>query len=95
VNAHDALNVGFLNHLVPASDLERFTRELAKKIIENAPLAVKVFKEQFTLLSKGHSIDAETGERIQSLRRIVYDSEDYGEGIQAFHEKRPPRFKGK
>ena len=95
VNAHDALNAGILNHLVPASDLEHFTRELAMRIIENAPLAVNVFKEQFTLLSKGHSIDAETAERIQSLRRIVYDSEDYGEGIQAFHEKRPPRFKGK
>ena len=95
VNARDALNAGILNHLVPASDLEHFTRELAKKVIENAPLAVTAFKEQFTLLSKGHSIDAETAERIQSLRRVVYDSEDYGEGIQAFHEKRSPRFKGK
>jgi methylmalonyl-CoA decarboxylase len=95
ITATDALNAGILNHLVPASDLEQFTRNLADRILQNAPLAVKAFKRQFTLLSKGHSIDAETAERIQSYRRIVYDSEDYGEGIRAFHEKRLPRFKGK
>jgi methylmalonyl-CoA decarboxylase len=95
ITANDALNAGILNHLVPAPELERFTQNLAGKILQNAPLAIKAFKKQFTLLSKGHSIDAETAERIQSYRRIVYDSEDYGEGIRAFHEKRPPHFKGK
>jgi methylmalonyl-CoA decarboxylase len=95
ITAKDALTVGILNHLVPIADLERFTRELAGKILENAPLAVKAFKRQFTLLSKGATIDAETAERIQGYRRIVYDSEDYAEGIRAFQEKRPPRFKGK
>jgi methylmalonyl-CoA decarboxylase len=95
INATDALNAGILNHLVPAADLERFTRDLAGKILRNAPLAVRALKEQFRLLSRGHPIDAETAEEIQHIRRRVYDSEDYGEGIRAFHEKRPPRFQGK
>jgi len=95
INATDALNAGILNHLVPVTDLERFTRDLASRILRNAPLAVRALKEQFRLLSKGHPIDAETAEEIQHIRRRVYDSEDYGEGIQAFHEKRPPRFQGK
>jgi methylmalonyl-CoA decarboxylase len=34
-------------------------------------------------------------ERIQSLRRVVYNSQDYQEGIRAFLEKRPPTFTGK
>ena len=33
-------------------------------------------------------------ERIQGLRRLVYDSDDYREGILAFKEKRKPRFVG-
>jgi len=95
ISASDALKVGILNHLVPTADLERFTRDLAGKILKNAPLAVRALKEQFRLLSKGHPIDAETAEEIQAIRRLVYDSQDYGEGIRAFHEKRPPRFQGK
>ncbi len=34
-------------------------------------------------------------EKVQGLRRIVYDSHDYHEGIRAFKEKRKPVFTGK
>jgi methylmalonyl-CoA decarboxylase len=95
ISASDAHNSGLLNHMVPVTELESFTRDIAAKILKNAPLAIRALKEQFRLLSKGHPIDAETFEKIQAIRRRVYDSADYGEGVQAFLEKRRPCFCGR
>ncbi len=93
--AEEAWNNGFVNHIVTLDSLESFTYELAQRIASNAPLAIRAIKAQFRLLTRGNLIDAETAERIQSIRRKVYDSNDYGEGIKAFKEKRSPVFKGK
>ncbi len=94
VNAERALQIGILNHLVPADQLESFTYGMAAQIAENSPLSIEVMKEQLRILSSSHPLSPETFERIQSLRRRVYDSNDYCEGKQAFLEKRKPVFKG-
>ncbi|MCS7009058.1 MAG: methylmalonyl-CoA decarboxylase [Chthoniobacterales bacterium] len=95
INAHDSFNLGILNHLVQPEEIENFTYSLAQKILENSSLAIRAIKRQFCLLNAGTPLTAETFELIQAIRREVYDSEDYREGIQAFLEKRKPQFKGR
>ena len=51
-------------------------------------------KEEIRLLAGAHSVTPELFEQIQGLRRIVYDSRDYQEGLDAFREKRKPQFSG-
>lgn len=94
LSAERAEKFGILNHVVPLEELEIFTYEIARKICNNSPLSVSVIKEQIRLLANAYPLSPTTFERIQGLRRIVYDSKDYEEGIKAFMDKRPPVFNG-
>lgn len=92
--AERAERLGIINHLVPESEIEHFTLALAHDITQNAPLSISVMKEQLRMLAGAHPMSPRRFERVQGLRRIVYDSDDYEEGIRAFKEKRKPQFKG-
>ncbi len=90
-----ALNLGVINYIKSAEEIESFVYGLAAQITVNSPLSISVMKEELRLLASARTITPELFERIQGLRRVVYDSHDYQEGLNAFRERRKPQFKGK
>jgi methylmalonyl-CoA decarboxylase len=94
IGAERLERLGMINHMVPAEEIEAYVAELAADIARNAPLAVGVMKEQLTILSAAQAMSPYEFERMQGLRRVVYSSNDYAEGIRALLEKRTPVFRG-
>lgn len=95
INVKRFVDQGIVSHAVRRAELESLTRRIAEQIASNSPLVISLLKEELRLLSTSHNLAPETFERVQAMRRQVYDSEDYQEGIRAFFEKRSPRFEGK
>src|SRR5206468_3137884 len=79
IDAHRAKELGVVNHVVPADEIEEFTYRMVAQIARNSPLSVSVMKEEIRILAGAHATTPRMFERLQGLRRTVYDSRDYQE----------------
>lgn len=94
VSAGRAHQLGVVNHVVAADEITDYCLAIAQKIESLAPLAITVMKEELRVLTAAHAVTPRSFERVQGLRRQVYDGHDYAEGIAAFRARRAPRFTG-
>jgi enoyl-CoA hydratase len=93
IDAQTAFSIGLVNSVVPAADLEAKTMEMANRISQKSPIALRMAKEAVKLASRSN-LD-EGLRREVDLFALCFSSEDKDEGVSAFLEKRKPAFKGK
>lgn len=93
IDANEAYHIGLVNAVVAFEKLLGTAKEWAESISIAAPLAVRAIKEA---MYTGLSTTLEEGLRIESyFAHYMEKSEDLSEGINAFKEKRKPKFRGK
>jgi enoyl-CoA hydratase len=93
INAQEAFRYGLVNQVVPADNLESRTMEIANRIAEKSPIALRLAKEAVKVASRSN-LD-EGLRREVDLFAMCFSSEDKDEGVNAFLGKRKPDFKGK
>jgi enoyl-CoA hydratase/carnithine racemase len=96
IDARTALSWGLVNEVVGAADLEDAALDLAEDIAANAPLSVRGNKRAIReLLAAESALDPDVERELVELREASFHSDDLREGVRAFGEKRPARWKGR
>ena len=93
IDAQEALRIGLANRLYPSSELDAKVAELADRFAAGPPLAFEALKnavyDNLDESSLSRALDREADGQMKLLA-----SADFGEGVQSFLQKRPPRFTG-
>jgi enoyl-CoA hydratase len=92
VSAAEALRIGLANQVVPQGELLAAAEGIARKIIANAPLAVRYVLEA---VNRGMEMTQTEGQFLEAtLFGLCCATDDMKEGTRAFLEKRAANFKG-
>lgn len=93
IDAARALQLGIVNRVVAAAELEAETMKLATQLAQAAPLALRGMLD---CVNVGGECGIEEGLEYESAQfGLVFSTEDMREGTRAFLAKRKPDFKGR
>jgi enoyl-CoA hydratase/carnithine racemase len=93
LDARECERLGIVNRVVPDADLEKEAFALAARLAAGPPIALRYMKDGLNRAlteSLESCLDLEADRMVQSA-----GTEDYLEAVQAFQEKRAPRFRGR
>jgi enoyl-CoA hydratase len=92
IAAHEALDCGLVNRVVPAASLMADTRALAAELAAKAPIALR-----YAIEAVNHGVEMPFADACAfeaALFGLTMTTEDMREGTRAFLEKRKAEFKG-
>ena len=93
ISARRAYEMGFVNEVVPPGKALERAMEIAEVICENGPIAVRMSKELFY---KGRTLSEEAAFELTWRRYAENETtRDAREGVQAYTERRKPKFENK
>lgn len=93
ISAQRAYEIGLVNRVVPQAGLMEAAREIARKILEKAPVALRTAK---SVMNRGIDLDLESACALEANAfAVMLSTGDAAEGMTAFLEKRKPAFQGR
>jgi enoyl-CoA hydratase/carnithine racemase len=93
ISAKEAAEIGLVNRVVPAGELDAFVADWANRLAAGPPLAMAMTKR---LLSNAFAVSMDEALEAEGLAQTVNTTtEDTAEAIRAFLEKREPKFQGR
>jgi enoyl-CoA hydratase/carnithine racemase len=93
IDAADALRIGLVSEVVPDAEVDAAARAIADTIASRGPIATRFAKEA---IHRGVDLPLAEGLTAElDLTVILQATQDRAEGVQAFVEKRLPRFENR
>ncbi|MPZ98460.1 MAG: hypothetical protein GEU80_03820 [Dehalococcoidia bacterium] len=93
VDAAEARRIGLVSVVVPSTEVVEAATRVARTVASRGPIATRLAKEA---VHRGAEMPLQDALRYElDLTVLLQTTEDRAEGVQAFIEKRPPRFIGR
>ena len=91
VDADRALSIGLVNEVVPDAGLAKAGQVFVDEMLATSPMGLRLTKEGLNMSIDAGSLEAAMA--IENRNQVLCSgTEDFKEGLQAFVEKRPPRY---